>query len=123
MPLCRMLRAERRAGKDRLVIRKAVVDLRGAAFEAFAARRDAWRLADRYASTGPAQFFDPEAKGFDMPTTLVLETEAKKKKKKATEAKKEGGGEKDDAETRSVDRPAGALGGRDGGCVDGAWAA
>ena len=123
VPLCRMLRAERRAGKDRLVIRKAVVDLRGAAFEAFAARRDAWRLADRYASPGPSQFFDPEAKGFDMPTTLVLETEAKKKKKKATEAKKEGGGEKDDAETRSVDRPAGALGGRDGGCVAGAWAA
>ena len=32
-PLCRMLRAERRVGKDRLVIRKTLVDLEGARFE------------------------------------------------------------------------------------------
>ena len=54
-PLCRMLRAERRAGKDRLVIRKTLVDLEGGAFRAFAARRDAWRLGDRYSCPGPAR--------------------------------------------------------------------
>ena len=68
-PLCRMLRAERRAGKDRLVIRKTLVDLEGGAFRAFAAERDAWRLGDRYSCPGPTQFASDET---EPPLALTL---------------------------------------------------
>jgi pyrophosphate--fructose-6-phosphate 1-phosphotransferase len=77
-PLCRMLRAERRAGKDRLVIRKTLVDLEGGAFRAFAAERDAWRLGDRYSCPGPTQFASDET---EPPLALTL-----------TEGEKKGGG-------------------------------
>ena len=43
VPLCRLMRSERRAGKDRLVIRKVMVDLEGPAFARFASQRDSWR--------------------------------------------------------------------------------
>ena len=101
-PLCRMLRAERRAGKDRLVIRKTLVDLEGGAFRAFAARRDAWRLGDRYSCPGPAQFASDET---EPPLALTL----------AEGEKKEGGGGRcrvaGDDEKMVVERSASDAGG------------
>ena len=78
-PLCRMLRAERRAGKDRLVIRKTLVDLEGGAFRAFAAERDAWRLGDRYSCPGPAQFASDET---EPPLALTLAEGRRRKAEK-----------------------------------------
>lgn len=56
VPLCRLMRAERRAGKDRLVIRKVMVDVDGPGFAHFAAQRDSWRKLDHYSCPGPMQF-------------------------------------------------------------------
>ena len=56
VPLCRLMRSERRAGKDRLVIRKMMVDLNGPAFARFASERDSWRNLDHYSCPGPTQF-------------------------------------------------------------------
>jgi hypothetical protein len=81
VPLPRTLRAERRDGKDRLVVRKTLVDLKGPAFASFAEKRNAWRLEDRYACPGP-MVFDAANKGLDPPTTTRLAAEAAGKREK-----------------------------------------
>ena len=83
MPLSRTLRAERREGKDRLVVRKTLVDLKGPAFAAFAKQRDAWRLEDRYACPGP-MVFDATGGTLDPPLTTRLAAEAAGKREKET---------------------------------------
>ena len=75
VPLPRTLRAERREGKDRLVVRKTLVDLKGPAFASFARQRDAWRLEDRYACPGP-MVFDATGATLDPPVTTRLAAEA-----------------------------------------------
>ena len=74
VPLPRTLRAERREGKDRLVVRKTLVDLSGPAFATFAEQRDAWRLEDRYACPGP-MVFDVTGGTLDPPITTRLAAE------------------------------------------------
>ena len=81
VPLPRTLRAERRDGKDRLVVRKTLVDLKGPAFASFAEKRNAWRLEDRYACPGP-MVFDAANEGLDPPTTTRLAAEAAGKREK-----------------------------------------
>lgn len=56
VPLTSMMAVERRKGKDKPVIRKALVELEGAPFRALAQRRDAWRLRTAFASPGPIQY-------------------------------------------------------------------
>lgn len=51
-----MMRLERRAGKDKPVIEKALVELEGGMFKAYAAVRDKWAYLDAYNSPGPIQF-------------------------------------------------------------------
>ena len=51
---------ETRKGKAKAVIQKALVDLKGKAFSAFAEKREAWELEDSYLSPGPIQFFGDE---------------------------------------------------------------
>ena len=55
-PLPTMMRVERRAGKDKPVIEKALVELDGGMFLAYAAVRDKWAYLDCYNSPGPIQF-------------------------------------------------------------------
>jgi pyrophosphate--fructose-6-phosphate 1-phosphotransferase len=81
VPLSRTLRAERREGKDRLVVRKTLVDLKGPAFAAFAEQRDAWRLEDHYACPGP-MVFDATGGTLDPPLTTRLAAEAAGKREK-----------------------------------------
>ena len=50
---------ERRKGKDKPVITKALVELDGAMFKAYAAVREKWGLLDCYQSPGPIQFEGP----------------------------------------------------------------
>jgi pyrophosphate--fructose-6-phosphate 1-phosphotransferase len=69
VPLTSMMNMERRHGHEKPVIRKALVDLGGAPFKAFAKSRDAWALEDDYLFPGPIQYFGPAAV-----TDLVTET-------------------------------------------------
>lgn len=55
-PLPTMMHLERRAGKDKPVIEKALVELDGGMFKAYEAVRDKWAYLDCYQSPGPIQF-------------------------------------------------------------------
>lgn len=55
-PLPTMMNVERRKGKDVPVIKKALVDLEGPIFQAYAAVRDKWAILDCFRSPGPIQF-------------------------------------------------------------------
>jgi len=56
MPLTHMMNVERRKGKDKPVIKKALVELEGAPFKAFCRMRDDWQIEDRYRNPGPCQY-------------------------------------------------------------------
>lgn len=58
-PLPTMMHLERRAGKDKPVIEKALVELDGGMFKAYEAVRDKWAYLDAYNSPGPIQFKGP----------------------------------------------------------------
>ena len=73
IPITMMMNMERREGKPKPVIQKALVKLDGAPFQAFAANRDNWSSTTDYVYPGPIQYFGP-AEVCDMPTiTLRLE--------------------------------------------------
>jgi pyrophosphate--fructose-6-phosphate 1-phosphotransferase len=73
VPLVSMMNIEHRHGADKPVIKKALVELDGAPFKAFAAERAAWALSSDFRVPGPTQYFgSPEVT--DQPTiTLKLE--------------------------------------------------
>jgi len=58
-PLPTMMGVERRKGKDKPVITKALVELDGPMFKAYQAVRDKWGYLDCYVSPGPIQFAGP----------------------------------------------------------------
>ncbi|KAK8954684.1 Pyrophosphate--fructose 6-phosphate 1-phosphotransferase subunit beta [Platanthera zijinensis] len=70
-PLTSLMDVERRHGKFKPVIKKAMVELDGAPFRAFASQRDEWALKNRYISPGPIQFIG--AGSDDISHTLRLE--------------------------------------------------
>ena len=73
MPITKMMNIERRNGKDKPVIRKALVELEGKPFTFFAAHRDEWAVETCYVYPGAIQYFGP-AEVCDQPTrTLALE--------------------------------------------------
>ena len=76
VPLCRLMRRESRDGRERLVIKKALVDLDGGAFAAFASRRDGWRMTDRYVCPGPVQFAGGEGTRWVEKLPAVLRLDA-----------------------------------------------
>ena len=59
VPITMMLNMEKRSGQMKPVIRKALVDLDGAPFKAFAAHRDEWKKQTAYVYPGPIQYFGP----------------------------------------------------------------
>ena len=78
VPLTMMMNMERRHGSDKPVIRKALVELEGAPFKAFAAGRADWALETRYRFPGAIQYYGPAAV-CDRPTeTLLLERPLKR---------------------------------------------
>ncbi len=77
VPLTTMMNLERRHGHDKPVIRKALVELSGAPFKAFAAGRDAWAMDDAYLFPGPIQYFGPAAVTEAVTETLRLERAGK----------------------------------------------
>ena len=54
-----MMNIERRNGKDKPVIKKALVDLEGKPFKKFAEQRDNWAMNTCYTYPGPIQYFGP----------------------------------------------------------------
>ncbi|KPK32657.1 MAG: diphosphate--fructose-6-phosphate 1-phosphotransferase [Chlamydiae bacterium SM23_39] len=57
IPLASMMNMEIRKGKEKAVIKKALVDLKGKPFEMFVSLRDKWIIEDNYKYPGPIQFF------------------------------------------------------------------
>ncbi|MEJ8769395.1 diphosphate--fructose-6-phosphate 1-phosphotransferase [Prevotella sp. HCN-7019] len=75
VPITMMMNMEKRNGEMKPVIRKALVDLDGKPFKAFAAQRDKWAKETCYVYPGPIQYWGP-ASVCDLPTkTLALEQE------------------------------------------------
>ncbi len=73
VPITMMMNMERRNGEMKPVIRKALVDLEGAPFKAFTAKRDKWARETCYVYPGPIQYWGP-TEVCDQPTmTLALE--------------------------------------------------
>ncbi len=74
VPITMMMNMEKRAGKMKPVIQKALVDLEGAPFKYLAAHRDEWADANTsYIYPGPIQYYGP-SEVCDQPThTLKLE--------------------------------------------------
>lgn len=69
--LTALMDVERRHGKFKPVIKKAMVELDGAPFKKFVSMRDEWALNNRYISPGPIQFTGPTSG--DVNNTLLLE--------------------------------------------------
>ncbi len=73
VPITMMMNLERRSGKFKPVIRKALVELDGAPFKYFAAHRDQWATETCYIYPGAIQYWGP-TEVCDQPTkTLQLE--------------------------------------------------
>jgi pyrophosphate--fructose-6-phosphate 1-phosphotransferase len=73
IPLTMMMNMEQRHGKQKPVIKKALVELDGKPFKEFAAHRDDWAKDNHYLFPGAIQYFGPP-EVCDAPTiTLKLE--------------------------------------------------
>lgn len=73
IPLTLMMGMEKRHGKLKPVITKALVDLSGGPFNHFVSQRDVWGIKDDYYCPGPIQFFGPIELTDQPPMTLTLE--------------------------------------------------
>jgi len=61
VPLTMMMNVERRHGKDKPVIQKALVDLKGKPFKELVKNRNKWAQTESYIFPGPIQYFGPAA--------------------------------------------------------------
>jgi pyrophosphate--fructose-6-phosphate 1-phosphotransferase len=74
VPVTMMMNMERRHGKMKPVIQKALVELDGAPFKKFTSKRDDWAINTKYVYPGPIQYFGP-SEVCNAPTkTLQLES-------------------------------------------------
>ena len=73
VPITMMMNMERRNGKMKPVIRKALVELEGKPFKAFAAKRDEWKKNTCYTYPGPIQYWGPTEVCDRTTETLALE--------------------------------------------------
>lgn len=75
VPLTTMMNIERRKGKEKPVIKKALVKLDGAPFKMLLKNREKWAMTESYIYPGPIQYFGPSVVT-DM-TTITLQLERK----------------------------------------------
>ncbi len=73
VPVTMMMNMERRHGKMKPVIQKALVELDGAPFKFFASVRDEWAMKSEYVYPGPIQYFGPSEVCDITTKTLALE--------------------------------------------------
>ncbi|MDR2185553.1 MAG: diphosphate--fructose-6-phosphate 1-phosphotransferase [Treponema sp.] len=59
VPLTMMMNMEHRHGSKKPVIKKALVDLNGGPFKAFAAKRDSWAVTTSFLFPGAIQYYGP----------------------------------------------------------------
>ena len=80
MPITKMMNIERRNGKDKPVIRKALVELDGKPFQYFEKHREEWAVKTCFTYPGAIQYYGP-SEVCDLTTvTLALEKGTKKVK-------------------------------------------
>lgn len=75
LPITMLMHREMRSGRLKPVIQKALVDLKGKAFQAFERERNKWVENDLYRYPGPIQFFGPASLTDAPPLTLQIEHE------------------------------------------------
>lgn len=75
MPITKMMNLEQRHGKQKPVIRKALVELDGKPFRYFAERRDLWAVETAFKYPGAIQYYGPESVCDITTRTLALEQE------------------------------------------------
>lgn len=75
VPITMMMNMEKRNGEMKPVIRKALVELDGKPFKAFAAVRDTWAKETCYVYPGPIQYWGPSDVCDQTTKTLKLEQE------------------------------------------------
>ena len=73
VPITMMMNLEKRNGKMKPVIRKALVELEGEPFKFFAAHRDAWAINTEYVYPGAIQYWGPTEVCDQTTKTLQLE--------------------------------------------------
>lgn len=73
VPITMMMNLEKRNGKMKPVIRKALVELDGAPFKFFAANREKWAKETEYVYPGPIQYWGPTEVCDQTTKTLQLE--------------------------------------------------
>lgn len=73
VPLASLLHIEMRKGKEKPVIQKALVDLKGKPFAYFQLNRERFKLQDEYCYPGPIQFYGERKLVDRVPLTLILE--------------------------------------------------
>lgn len=59
VPLTMMMTIERRKGKEKPVIKKALVNLNGLPYKTLLENRDTWAVTENYLYPGPIQYFGP----------------------------------------------------------------
>ncbi|KAL8467644.1 hypothetical protein ACS0TY_031044 [Phlomoides rotata] len=74
--LTSLMDVERRHGKFKPVIKKAMVELDGAPFKKFASMRDEWALKNQYFNPGPLQFHGPTSNYTNHTLMLELDVQA-----------------------------------------------
>jgi len=110
IPVTRMLHIERRRGKDVPVIKKALVDLEGAAYKEYKKQRQKWGCDDHFSNPGGLQYFGVTADSVNSTVTLehpqpeAPEEEKKEEKKKNPRKEKAEAEFKDDMD---VDKSSG----------------
>jgi len=70
-PVTMMMNMEKRHGKMKPVIKKALVDLNGSPFKTFAEKRNEWAIKSDYTYPGAIQYYGPE-EVCDSPTITVM---------------------------------------------------
>ncbi len=73
IPVTMMMNMEQRHGKQKPVIRKALVELDGKPFKAFAASRDEWAVKTSFLYPGAIQYYGPDEVCNQPTETLKLE--------------------------------------------------
>lgn len=77
LPITMLMNMETRKEKEKPVIQKALVDLKGKPFSYFKKHQELWAYEDHYCYQGPMQFFGDSDLTDAIPLTMLLESNEK----------------------------------------------